>query len=275
MASRILRDGLLDSEPVSTLHDRTFRLYIHLLLAADDYGLVAIGYGPIKRAAPLMDWNREIVAKMLGELTDAGLIIPYSVDGKQFAAIAKWKSAINSLSPKHAMPPFGMGHVVGVNWYKSKEIREAASKILNPINTGSFNRVPPEPHQPPTGVPPVKAEVREKRNTTAEKSAKCVGVDSEFETMWAKYPKRLGDNPKTRAMKAWKARIAEGHTAEEIISGVIRYAEYATARGIIGSEFVKQAATFMGQDKGFLETWSVPDDRHGTSKSENMFQGAV
>lgn len=129
MSSRIIRDGLLDSESISSLHDRTFRLYIHLLLAADDYGLAAIGYGPIKRAAPLMDWSRELIAKMLLELTDVGLILPYEVLGKQYVAIAKWKSAINCLSPKHPTPPFGMRHIIGANKFKSSEVREAALKI--------------------------------------------------------------------------------------------------------------------------------------------------
>lgn len=155
MASRVIRDGLLDSETVSALHDRTFRLYIHLLLAADDYGLVAIGYGPIKRAVPLMDWNRELVAKMLVELTDAGLILPYSVDDKQFAAMARWKSNINSLAPKHPIPPFGMQHIIGAYKFKSQTVRDAAEKIINNIKDKSFQSDTPAPHQHVTSHAPV------------------------------------------------------------------------------------------------------------------------
>ena len=165
MSSRILRDGLLDSETVSALHDRTFRLYIHLMLAADDFGLTAIGFGPIKRAAPLADWNREIIAKMLGELTDAGLILPYEVDGKQYAAIAKWKSAINCLSPKHPIPLFGMHHVLTPYRYKSKEVREASRKLLNHINGISLDGDTPVTHQRVTSSAPVPEGVRGKGKT--------------------------------------------------------------------------------------------------------------
>lgn len=155
MASRVIRDGLLDSETVSALHDATFRLYIHLLLAADDYGLVAIGFGPIKRAAPLLDWNRELVAKMLLELTDAGLIIPYEDCDKQFAAIARWKSNINSLSPKYPVPPFGMSHIIGVYKFKSQTVRDAAEKIININKDKSFPSDTPAPRQSVASPAPV------------------------------------------------------------------------------------------------------------------------
>lgn len=134
MASRILRDGLADSEVIAALHDRTFRLWIHLLLAADDYGLVAVDFGPIKRASPMAEWPRELVAKMLCELTDAELIIPYEVGGKHYAAIARWKAKINSIAPKHPVPSFGMQHVLEPYGYKSHTVRDAALKILKHIN---------------------------------------------------------------------------------------------------------------------------------------------
>lgn len=149
MTSRVIRDGLLDSEAVAALHDKTYRLYTHLLLAADDFGLVGVGYGPIKRAAPLMDWSREIVAKMLGELTDAGLILPYESGGKQFAAIAKWKSAINCMAPKHPIPTFGMCHVIGAYRFKSAAVREAVLKIAPHIKELTLESGAPVVHQCP------------------------------------------------------------------------------------------------------------------------------
>lgn len=79
----------------------------------------------------------------------------------------------------------------------------------------------------------------------------------EFESAWADYPRRDGDNPKHRAFRAWKARIAEGHTALEIHAGVTRYAAHCRERGKIGSAYVKQAATFFGPDKAFLEAWKT------------------
>ncbi len=143
MPSRVLRHGLVDSETVACLHDRTFRLWIHLLMAADDFGLVEIGFGPIRRACPMLDWSREIISKMLVELTDAGLLIPYEVEGKSYAAIPKWESRINCESPKHPIPSFGMHHVRAVKGFKDTRVRNSASKFLNHINDVTVNSVSP------------------------------------------------------------------------------------------------------------------------------------
>jgi hypothetical protein len=80
----------------------------------------------------------------------------------------------------------------------------------------------------------------------------------EFRELQTLYPKRGGGNPWPRALRACKARIAEGHTWEEITSGVCRYSEFVRATGKTGTEFVLQAATFFGPDKRFLESWELP-----------------
>lgn len=72
------------------------------------------------------------------------------------------------------------------------------------------------------------------------------------------YPKRSGDQPWTRARKAIHARLGEGHTAEELVAGVGRYAAWCRATGKVGAETVKMAATFFGPDKPFLEPWTPP-----------------
>ncbi|MEF9676045.1 hypothetical protein QX227_08070 [Pectobacterium aroidearum] len=85
----------------------------------------------------------------------------------------------------------------------------------------------------------------------------------EFETAWQAYPKRAGGNPKNSAYKAWNARLKEGVTAETMLDGVKRYAAFVTATGKLGSEYVKQAATFFGPDKHFNESWQAPQASGG------------
>lgn len=80
----------------------------------------------------------------------------------------------------------------------------------------------------------------------------------EFETAWQAYPKRTGGNPKNSAYKAWNARLREGVSPDVILEGVKRYAAFVTATGKVGSEYVKQAATFFGPDKHFNESWQTP-----------------
>ena len=80
----------------------------------------------------------------------------------------------------------------------------------------------------------------------------------DFETAWQAYPKRAGGNSKSGAWKAWKARLKDGVKPEDMLAGVKRYAAYARATGSIGTQFVKQAATFFGPDRHFEESWQTP-----------------
>ncbi|SUX99649.1 replication protein [Citrobacter youngae] len=89
----------------------------------------------------------------------------------------------------------------------------------------------------------------------------------EFETAWQAYPKRAGGNPKATAYKHWKARIADGATASELLAGVQRYAAYIRATGKLGTEYVKQAATFFGPDRHFEEAWQTPSAPGGGRRS--------
>lgn len=79
-----------------------------------------------------------------------------------------------------------------------------------------------------------------------------------FEILWKAYPRRAGDNPKRKAERAYRARIAEGHAAQELLDGVGRYAKFCHATGKLDTEFVKQASTFLGPDKPFLQPWTAP-----------------
>lgn len=80
----------------------------------------------------------------------------------------------------------------------------------------------------------------------------------EFETAWESYPKRAGGNSKAGAFKAWKARLKDGVKPDDMLAGVKRYAAYARATGSVGTQFVKQAATFFGPDRHFKESWQSP-----------------
>jgi hypothetical protein len=134
MSSRVLRDDLWTSEPIGRLHDKTFRLYVCLINAADDYGLVETGFGHIRRAAPLTNWTVEDISKMLGELADAEALFPYQSGGKSYAAIDKWQCFMRSVKPRCPMPTFGMGHVRMPFGFKNSRVRECASLILKHLD---------------------------------------------------------------------------------------------------------------------------------------------
>ena len=121
------------------------------------------------------------------------------------------------------------------------------SLLSSPEQPSSAGREPPDqvPGRSPTVTKPAT------RQLPTEYSA-------EFLEVWEQYPKRAGANPKTAAFHGWKARIAEGFSASEILAGVERYAAFVRLTGKAGTEFVMQAKTFLGPDHHFLDAFDPP-----------------
>lgn len=116
-----------------------------------------------------------------------------------------------------------------------------------------------------------------KNTTAAEPPAreKSVKVSRETDAEWLLefkllYPNRAGDQRWRRARKAANARMAEGHAPHEFIAGAKRYAEFCRSTGKEGTEWVKQAATFLGPDKPFLLPWALPATQADNRLSSNI-----
>ena len=155
MSSRVIRDGLRTSEAIDALHDATFRLYVHLVLTADDYGLFPLAYAAVRDAAPLRTWDRETIAKMLVELVDAGLVNPYEVGGKRYGAIVRWQSVIRSKKPKYPIPTWGLTHVLMPTGFKDPETKAAAMTLLSHLEPRPSNRGTPGVYPGDTTVTPL------------------------------------------------------------------------------------------------------------------------
>lgn len=84
------------------------------------------------------------------------------------------------------------------------------------------------------------------------------------------YPSRAGDQGWRKAVRAAHARIGEGHTTIEFVDGARRYAAYCQAIGKTGTEYVKQACTFLGPDKHFLEPWNLPATKAQIRQNGNI-----
>jgi len=107
---------------------------------------------------------------------------------------------------------------------------------------------------------------------TAPKKRKPRAANSDypdwFEDIWSVYPRRVGSNPKSKALTAVKKRQDEyeknkewmGAHGDMVISepfksGSERYAAFCDAT-IEDKRFVMQAATFFGPDKHHENDWS-------------------
>jgi len=94
--------------------------------------------------------------------------------------------------------------------------------------------------------------------------------EESFALLKSIYPKRSGDQKWHDARKAINARLTEGHTWAEILDGAHRYADWCKATGKIGMETVKQAATFVGPGKPFLDDFTPPPTKADTRLGANL-----
>lgn len=103
-----------------------------------------------------------------------------------------------------------------------------------------------------------------------QRGARRIETPPEFIRFREVYPDRAGDQNWRRALHACQARIAEGHTWAEILDGAERYARFIEATGKLGTEYVKQAATFCGPDKAFLNPWIPPPSKAESRTATNL-----
>ena len=107
MPTRLLREGINDSEAVNSLSLGAEVFYRRLMSVADDHGLYS--------ANPMLLLGKVFALRMdevtidqiggwLGECESAGLLRIYTVDGKTFLQIRNFGQKARS-APKHPLPP--------------------------------------------------------------------------------------------------------------------------------------------------------------------------
>lgn len=103
----------------------------------------------------------------------------------------------------------------------------------------------------------------------APEPAKAYSDD--FETFWREYPRRHRASPKPDAWKNWKARLKAGISAQDLITAATNYRLEQEAFGKLGTEYVKQPATFLG--KG--ENWCPYVGQQPALNSQGLQASAV
>ena len=105
MPTRLVRDGLLESEAVLSLPVEARWLFVTIVLSADDLGLFEAKPFKLARRA---DIRRESVEKFMHMLADADLVRLYSVDSLPFGFIPKFRQRVQIKRGKHPMPPIAL-----------------------------------------------------------------------------------------------------------------------------------------------------------------------
>lgn len=106
------------------------------------------------------------------------------------------------------------------------------------------------------------------KNRSARKTAPQ--PPQEFLDFKMLYPGRTGSQAWPAALRAANARIADGHHWNEMLAGASRYAAHIRSAGKEHTEFVKQAATFLGPDLFFLETWDSVKSKAEVHQNANI-----
>lgn len=110
----------------------------------------------------------------------------------------------------------------------------------------------------------------EKSKTRVPRAAAKDADEESFALLKSIYPKRSGDQKWREARMAINARLSEGHTWAEILDGAHRYADWCRITGKVGTETVKQAATFCGPGKPFLEDFTPPPTKADVRLAGNI-----
>lgn len=116
----------------------------------------------------------------------------------------------------------------------------------------------------------LKAAARQRRRYHRKKDESCevsrtsrTDTDTEaeeiilFDSFWNIYPKRSGSNPRLQAFAAWKARCLDCPPAD-LLAGAERYAAFCDATNKTGTEYVKQAVSWLSpRFEGWTQDWST------------------
>jgi len=96
----------------------------------------------------------------------------------------------------------------------------------------------------------------------AEQASEPINPDETlFELAWQEYPERAGGNSKHDGRKAFLARLKAGASPDDLLGGLRRYAAYCEAMGMVGTQYVKQAATFFGPGEHYMADFAIPPSK--------------
>lgn len=224
-----------------------------------------------------LDWDVEAFDLALGEAITLGLV-KADLQARVFwlpnAAKHNPPGSINVI--KSWVKAFNYLPECPLKWEAWKSLRAACLGVSKAM-CKAFDEAMPLPKDMPTPLPsPIQKAVNSKqilkpKNTMSDsekppnqtRPAVDKKYPEEFETLWRDYPKRSGSAGKAGAMKAWRARCREGISPETMLGAVRRYSSYCEGKGIVGTEFVKLAQTFLGTNHEFDNPWEVnPGGKH-------------
>lgn len=128
--------------------------------------------------------------------------------------------------------------------------RDALKQLLESGEANASNLLDPLSHPIPSH--PIQEKSKKSDRAAAQPEP------SEFVEIRREFPKRAGSHRWPAALSHFRARVAEGVDPQVMLAGVRRYAAFMRATGKEATEYVQQAATFLGKGKDYELPWKPP-----------------
>ena len=186
------------------------------------------------------------------------------------ATEAEWAIAWPKIEPKFPLNCAGRkNQKLEEHRHKAQTLyakRALGARTANAQRAGVRTHPNPNPNPSPNPSP---SQSQESKNKTHGKRA---GTLNEFDEIRKEYPRRGGGQRWGDAERGYLAALSSGASHAEILAGVRRYAEFIRGKGSEGTEFVQQAGTFFGRNKGWQESWAPPVMQRELSPIERVMR---
>lgn len=238
MPTRLLREGILTSEPVNSLSTESEVFYRRLQSVVDDFGRYTAHPALLRAALYPLQLDRVREASMERHLADcekARLVRLYVHEGKRYLELLKFRQVVRAKESKWPEPPNDAEH--------QHSISDTDATLMRSETETESKTIPQAP------------EGRDGKRAAAEERAKLNAET--FAAFWAVYPNKVCKVP---AEKAW-VKHGCAALAESIIQAVERAKRSRSWRKDDG-QFIPHPATWLNhhrwKDEGVSE--ALPPD---------------
>lgn len=203
---------------------------------------------------------------LLESLADAGFILRYENQGNKYICI---KNFLKHQNPHNKEAESTIPAPLIADYYTSGEQKELEQHSTSTVQVQDLHSTNPadslNPH-PLTFNPhtdtlssPVPAEISSSKEDGAQIKSGKDGYSSEFIEFWDAYPRK---KEKAKAYRAWKARLKEHVSCEDMTKAASNYALDCSNSGT-EEKYIKLPSTFIGPDKPFQDyvNWTLPQSK--------------
>ena len=245
MAGRIrtIKPELLEDERTAALSHEAFRLFIGMILLADDHGALRANAAQLAGQIFWCSKPREGLASLLEELARVSLVSLYTVRGQQYAQLTGWTKHQRVDKPSKPRVPrpeeakYEENQILVQNSRDPRDTLATHSTTLAPDPDPDL-RSPITDHDPYIAQPGTAGHVCAAPRWDAKKA---------LDDVYALFPRKEG---KSRGLSLALKAIRTPADMEDLRTAVVNYTQHVRGRE---RQYVKQFSTFMACWRDYLD----------------------